>query len=252
MVNQGHKKSLALHHHQHVAKKPMDHGSWEPLGNCGTQAAPLKAQAARLATASQVDCSVQTECAPDDKDVEEEGLDDGAWHRRAQARLRQIHIGKAWPEYRRYIQEIPVESRGKSQPSTPDPYERVSKRQFDRALGAWRRQLHDFDVPGQWPGAATLARALDVLGEKENVANASMKKEATEAAQLPPPSEKGKRKAFNSRALKTGLSMAEGPSSSSGGSAEALSNQPRIPSSLADGLGTGARAPPPRHRENQQ
>merc|ERR1719401_2074608 len=72
---------------------------------------------------------------------------DSTWTRREQARQRQIAIGKARPEYRRYIQEVPREVREASHPGTPDPRARISKRQFDRTLSAWRCRLHEYDVP---------------------------------------------------------------------------------------------------------
>merc|ERR1719277_443500 len=84
--------------------------------------------------------------------AEAEELEDGdsTWSRREAARMRQIMIGKARPEYRRYLTEVPLDTRGPSEPSTPDPRARVSKRQFDRALGEWRRRLHEFDgSPGE-------------------------------------------------------------------------------------------------------
>lgn len=83
--------------------------------------------------------------APDGSEVCDTGDDALTWSRREAARQRQIMIGKARPEYRRYITEVPPERRSSSQPMTPDPRARVSKRQFDRALGEWRRRLHEFD-----------------------------------------------------------------------------------------------------------
>lgn len=78
----------------------------------------------------------------DDEDVGR--TDDAAWPRREAARLRQIGIGKARPEYRKYICDVPVEMREPDHPRTPDYRARdVSKRQFDRALGDWRRKLHE-------------------------------------------------------------------------------------------------------------
>lgn len=72
-----------------------------------------------------------------------------AWSRRELARQRQIMIGKARPEYRRYVTKIPPDCRSSSQPTTPDPRERVSKRQFDHSLSEWRRKLHEYDAsPG--------------------------------------------------------------------------------------------------------
>ncbi|CAE7195352.1 Slbp [Symbiodinium microadriaticum] len=78
----------------------------------------------------------------------EEDLEDNeaVWSRREAARTRQIMIGKARPEYRRYLAEVPVDQRGPAHPMTPNPRDRVSKRQFDRSLGDWRRKLHEFDA----------------------------------------------------------------------------------------------------------
>mmetsp|Transcript_41111 Transcript_41111/g.108827 ORF Transcript_41111/g.108827 Transcript_41111/m.108827 type:complete len:404 (-) Transcript_41111:250-1461(-) len=89
---------------------------------------------------------------------EEELFDDverneAAWARREAARNRQVMIGKARPEYRRYIAEVPIEQRRPSQPRTPDPRDRVSKRQFDHALGEWRRRLHEYDGSAERPAA---------------------------------------------------------------------------------------------------
>lgn len=80
-------------------------------------------------------------------DREDDAMEDSeaTWARREVARMRQIMIGKARPEYRRYIQEVPLDQRNPTHPSTPNPKDRVSKRQFDRALGDWRRRLHEFD-----------------------------------------------------------------------------------------------------------
>eukprot|EP00746_Dinoflagellata_sp_MGD_P137503 gnl/MRDRNA2_/MRDRNA2_71283_c0_seq1.p1 gnl/MRDRNA2_/MRDRNA2_71283_c0~~gnl/MRDRNA2_/MRDRNA2_71283_c0_seq1.p1 ORF type:complete len:222 (-),score=45.60 gnl/MRDRNA2_/MRDRNA2_71283_c0_seq1:216-881(-) len=78
---------------------------------------------------------------------ERKELDDrqSLWQRRGQQRLRQIQIGKSTPEYCKYLQHVKPACRTMSQPSTPDPYEKVSKRNFDKALSAWRRRLHEFD-----------------------------------------------------------------------------------------------------------
>lgn len=71
---------------------------------------------------------------------------DSTWSRREGARMRQILIGKARPEYKRYVSSVPVEQRDPTHPRTPDPRQRVSKRQFDRNLGEWRKKLHEFDA----------------------------------------------------------------------------------------------------------
>lgn len=82
------------------------------------------------------------------EDYDEDGC---AWSRREAARIKQIQIGKARPEYQRYLREVPHHRRNSSQPITPDPRARVSKRQFDRALGDWRRRLHEFDAVPRGP-----------------------------------------------------------------------------------------------------
>merc|ERR1719375_2808521 len=79
--------------------------------------------------------------------IDEAEAEAEAWPRREAARLRQVLIGKARPEYRRYVAAVRPERRSDSQPRTPDHTARVSKRQFDRALGEWRRRLHELDSP---------------------------------------------------------------------------------------------------------
>eukprot|EP00405_Crypthecodinium_cohnii_P023561 CAMPEP_0206475040 /NCGR_PEP_ID=MMETSP0324_2-20121206/33842_1 /ASSEMBLY_ACC=CAM_ASM_000836 /TAXON_ID=2866 /ORGANISM="Crypthecodinium cohnii, Strain Seligo" /LENGTH=530 /DNA_ID=CAMNT_0053950321 /DNA_START=64 /DNA_END=1656 /DNA_ORIENTATION=+ len=76
--------------------------------------------------------------------------------RREQTRLRQIQIGKARPEYRRYLEAVPVEERTPSQPRTPDHRTDASKRQFDRLLSTWRRSLHGWDESSGNMGNPTL------------------------------------------------------------------------------------------------
>jgi hypothetical protein len=66
--------------------------------------------------------------------------------RRVTARQRQVDIGKARPEYLRYLACVPKEQRTASRPQTPEPTAQVSKRTFDRMLSEWRRLLHEYDV----------------------------------------------------------------------------------------------------------
>jgi len=84
-------------------------------------------------------------------DCEDYDQDSSSWGRREAARIKQIQIGKSRPEYQRYLREVPHHSRTRSQPGTPDPRARVSKRQFDRDLGEWRRRLHEFDAVPRGP-----------------------------------------------------------------------------------------------------
>jgi len=87
-------------------------------------------------------CSCSVEVVAEDSEA--------TWERREAARRRQIEIGKARPEYKRYLEKVPKELRDQDQPSTPNPKDRVSKRQFDRALGEWRRRLHEWDAEFGW------------------------------------------------------------------------------------------------------
>jgi len=73
----------------------------------------------------------------DDAEVSEE-----VFMRRAQARQRQIFIGKSRPEYKLYSSAVPYHRRSEHMPQTPDPQARISKRAFDRELASWRRGLH--------------------------------------------------------------------------------------------------------------
>jgi|Transcript_85811 hypothetical protein len=82
--------------------------------------------------------------------------------RRTAARTRQVDIGKARPEYERYLASIPKERRTPTRPRTPDPAAPLSKRQFDRQLSEWRRLLHEYDDPSDPPdtsGSPTTATA---------------------------------------------------------------------------------------------
>jgi hypothetical protein len=76
-----------------------------------------------------------------DEDETDEVSDD-VYARRAQARQRQITIGKSRPEYKVYASAVPFHRRTESMPLTPDPHSRISKRAFDRELACWRRGLH--------------------------------------------------------------------------------------------------------------
>lgn len=93
--------------------------------------------------------------------------------------MKQLQIGKARPEYQRYIREVPPHRRTSSHPLTPDPRAHVSKRQFDRALGEWRRRLHEFDAVPRAPPRETEA-ARGKKGQQQAVS--SSKKAGRDAA----------------------------------------------------------------------
>ena len=59
-------------------------------------------------------------------------------------RLKQIEIGKATTAYTSYIRDVPKFKRRRDHPSTPDPYDaRMSKRQYEGRVKAWKRTLHE-------------------------------------------------------------------------------------------------------------
>ena len=88
-----------------------------------------------------------------------------ASHRRAQ-RERQIAIGKRTDEYDAYILDVPVTSRGRDHPRTPDPVRPSSKRAFDGRMRVWRRALHAWDdgCGGVTPAASGGGRGVYVAG----------------------------------------------------------------------------------------
>jgi hypothetical protein len=57
-------------------------------------------------------------------------------------RLKQINIGKNNPSYESYARAIEKHHRRREHPLTPDPYDaRMSKRQFEGRVKAWKRSI---------------------------------------------------------------------------------------------------------------
>lgn len=65
---------------------------------------------------------------------------------RIKHRKQQIAYGKNTLGYEHYLKVVPIARRHCEHPCTPDPYEKVSKRQFDTKVKLWRRQLHNWDA----------------------------------------------------------------------------------------------------------
>ncbi|KAL0228017.1 hypothetical protein RCL1_004160 [Eukaryota sp. TZLM3-RCL] len=63
-------------------------------------------------------------------------------------RIKQIQIGKNTPEYKRYLEEVPVEERCSNHPTTPPLDLKVSKKKWGYIYNNWRRELHVFDPSG--------------------------------------------------------------------------------------------------------
>ena len=79
-------------------------------------------------------------------------------------RMKQVSIGKATDSYQQYSISVPIRNRRMEDPHTPDPYDaRMSKRQFEGRIKAWKRSLQD-TFPGEAfggaPNAATTAPRL--------------------------------------------------------------------------------------------
>jgi len=65
---------------------------------------------------------------------------------RISKRIRQLSIAKKTAGYLNYLRAVPRDQRGNSDPRTPDPTERISKRRFDGKVRVWRRRLHEWDA----------------------------------------------------------------------------------------------------------
>jgi len=73
-------------------------------------------------------------------------------------RLKQIDIGRSSKAYEDYAASITKFRRKREHPSTPDPYDaRMSKRQFEGRVKAWKRAVHDL-----FPTHSTSERVSEV------------------------------------------------------------------------------------------
>lgn len=77
---------------------------------------------------------------------------------RIQQRQRQIDFGKNTIGYQRYLEKYPVKrKRPRHLPSTPDVRKKCSKRAFAGQVRAWRRRLHEWDLPENGVGGTPMA-----------------------------------------------------------------------------------------------
>lgn len=97
------------------------------------------------------------------KVAEEE--EDEEWQRRESARMKDIAIGKATAGYRNFVRLVDRERRSEADPSTPDPKQRCSKAQFQRAYQKWRKQLHQYDALDAETPKAQAASEADEAAE---------------------------------------------------------------------------------------
>ena len=69
------------------------------------------------------------------------------YERQLKWRLTQISIGKSTPAYISYSASISKNQLRRQHPSTPDPYDaRMSKRQFEGRIKAWKRGFNERQV----------------------------------------------------------------------------------------------------------
>ncbi|CAG9786788.1 unnamed protein product [Diatraea saccharalis] len=63
-----------------------------------------------------------------------------------QRRQKQIDYGKNTVGYHNYLQQVPMDSRTKDHPKTPDKYTKYSRRSWDTLIKMWRKKLHEYDT----------------------------------------------------------------------------------------------------------
>ena len=62
-------------------------------------------------------------------------------------RQKDIDYGKNQPVYDEYLKNVSKEMRSNQQPWTPDKYERMTRRNWDKQVKVWRKQLHHWKDP---------------------------------------------------------------------------------------------------------
>ena len=52
-------------------------------------------------------------------------------------------------DYNDYVAAIPVSARQKAHPTTPDKYQKCSRRSFDQQIKIWKRKIHHWQNPAE-------------------------------------------------------------------------------------------------------
>lgn len=126
-----------------------------------TKATGLKLQAQKPAVSKAVKpaATVAVAAKPVPAIPKDEAPEDGeSDEARLRARAKQIEYGKNTDGYRNYVAKVPKDQRVKGMPSTPEKYQKCSKRSWDGQVRKWRRQLHAYD-----PAPAPLSDDLDLI-----------------------------------------------------------------------------------------
>ena len=90
------------------------------------------------------------------------------YERQISWRKKQVMIGKELDAYRRFNAEFPAATRRRDHPRTPDAHDaRMSKRQFEGRVRAWKRALFDMYAELGDPRAAPLPKCNFFVSEIE-------------------------------------------------------------------------------------
>jgi hypothetical protein len=132
-------------------------------GVVATTKAALKPQVQKTAVTKTVKpaapVAVAARPVPAIPKEEDETLEGGeSDEARLRARQKQIEYGKNTDGYRNYVAKVPKDQRIKGMPSTPEKFQKCSKRSWDGQVRKWRRQLHAYD-----PAPAPLSDDLDLI-----------------------------------------------------------------------------------------
>lgn len=77
------------------------------------------------------------------------------YERQLEWRMKQVELGRKSEAYMAFLSSVPRDARDRNHPRTPDAHDaRMSKRQFEGRVKAWRRQINErFHLDISQPGS---------------------------------------------------------------------------------------------------